>query len=111
RSDFYGKVIALPFVNLATPWCDRVGARLGAEARRLLDARLNWAHMAAWASLVVFFWRPDVKRATFEPAEHARAETSLIERDGAGAITCASNRIFCETFTFGREIGAWTARR
>lgn len=111
RSDFYAKVIPLPFVNLLTPWCDRIGARLGARAGKWLAPEHNRAHVAAWVALVVIWMNSGVKIGGFSPKEHEAAGTPLLVRRGDGAITCAENPMFCRPFRIHDEIRGWIARR
>jgi Na+-translocating ferredoxin:NAD+ oxidoreductase RnfD subunit len=54
RSDFYGKVLPIPVVNLLVPQFDRVGAKL---CGKLLAPRWNLAHVAVWLVLASgFLW-------------------------------------------------------
>lgn len=109
-SDFYGKVIALPFVNLLTPWCDRVGTRLGEAMQRALSPENNAQHIVLWLFLCLVGLGPYQKASGFEPDQHAQDDTPLIQRDANGAIRCETNPIFCEPFSFAGEIAAWIRR-
>ncbi len=58
ESDFFGKVLPMPLVNMLVPQFDRAGdwlaARLVRRAQWLVQAlepRWNWAHVAIWAAL------------------------------------------------------------
>ncbi len=54
-SDFYGKVLPIPLLNLLVPQFDRWGARL--RLPPTLEPRWNLAHVAAWLMLAVaFMW-------------------------------------------------------
>jgi hypothetical protein len=110
HNDFYGKVIALPFVNPLSPWCDRAGARLPALVQRALAPAQNRFHMLAWIALVAVWIQGGIKRGAFEPKEHETAETPLLARGPDGAVTCAANPMFCTPFTFRDEIRGWRAR-
>jgi len=47
ESDFYGKVLPLPLLNLLAPQFDSLGAKLG-RLQAWLAPRWNWAHLTAW---------------------------------------------------------------
>lgn len=65
ESDFFGKVLPLPLVNLLVPVFESVGSRCEEELGRLpgkaaklanlLAPRYNWIHMALWLALVAAF--------------------------------------------------------
>lgn len=50
QSDFYGKVLAIPLLNLAAPWFDALAARLEKQLR-WTDVRYNWGHIAVWLAV------------------------------------------------------------
>ena len=61
ESDFFGKVMPIPLLNLAVPWLDRAGEAVAAKLRTLpgraaaiaavCEPRYNWWHMALWVAV------------------------------------------------------------
>lgn len=57
HSDFYGKVLPVPVVNLLAPRFDALGARLGTVVEKALAPRWNLAHVAVWLALTAgYLW-------------------------------------------------------
>ncbi|MBI5611100.1 MAG: hypothetical protein HY902_19665 [Deltaproteobacteria bacterium] len=65
ESDFFGKVLPLPVVNLLVPAFDRAAAAITAQVEKLpkrlrwlatcLEARWNLAHVASWLALAAVY--------------------------------------------------------
>ena len=114
-SDFYGKVLPVPIVNLMSPLFDRAGTWLEARARWLvviLQPKLNPAHVLLWVAFAVFSLTVgNPKAGFFVPELHAHYATPLIQLDETGQVGCAQNPIFCRAFSFVDEIDGWRRLR
>lgn len=109
-SDFFGKVLPLPFLNFLVPRLDRAAERLPAWLRWPLQPRFNLLHLALWVSLVTAGLSYGTKAGGFEPALLVRHRVPLISADPQGQVTCAQNPVFCEPFSYLDELRLWRAR-
>lgn len=102
---FWGKMLPLPLLNLLAPRLDAWAA--GLPSPRLLDARHNRWHVAAWAAVIVAlsFALPFKRRIFTEGYAHA-AELRHVSPAGRGD-PCDANPAFCRPFSFLREAALW----
>lgn len=112
HSDFYSKVLPVPFANLAAPLFDRAGVRLEAAARLrplalALTPRWNKAHVAVWLATVALVLAAR-KPYRFDPETQAENRTRFLTAAPGEHPTCAENPLFCEAFSFGPELASWT---
>jgi len=108
--DFYAKVLCIPFANAAVPWIEALARRL--PEPKLLATRFNLAHVAVWLAIVasqILSWAkvPEFELTNEHSTLHARNRTPFIRYNDAGKLTCANNPLFCEGFTFIREVACW----
>ena len=106
-SDFYGKIMPIVLVNLASPAFDAIARRVPAAVAAMAGPRWNLAHVAIWVALVVW----GVRAKAIAPEIHAFYETPLTARGPDGTISCESSPIFCTPFSFLDEARAWRDRR
>jgi Na+-translocating ferredoxin:NAD+ oxidoreductase RnfD subunit len=110
-SDFYGKVLPVPLVNLLAPEFDRLGAtmvRAVPALGRALDPRYNRRHVALWLAVMVVAVIGN-KYQWFDPNLHAYNRTPCLVRNDEGRLRCQENPLFCEGFRVDLELWCWRA--
>jgi hypothetical protein len=104
------KVFPVPIANLLVPAFEDAADRIERVAPKVRWLGYNVVHVALWLALVL----PglgDEKRRRFEAALHWTYGTPLVTMAGPAATPrCEENGLFCESFTFPREITGWAAR-
>ncbi len=128
QSDFFSKVLPMPVLNLLAPAMDEVGGRaqrwldaviadaLGSEPRPLVQRAIgtgaNLFHVLAWVVLVPAVMQVDhVKHWQFEASavlQRTHEPVPLLRRGPEGELRCDDNPVFCEVFSFPREVALWT---
>jgi hypothetical protein len=128
KIDDFAKVMPIPFANLLVPAFDWVGTTVNQGARwcgqqvlRVVPAAEkaaltifrpipNPALMGIWLLLTVSILNVE-KPLSFETALHWTYGTPLVVHDADDVPRCVHNPVFCQPFSFAREISAWRARR
>lgn len=107
ESDFFGKVLTIPLLNLAVPWFDRAGERWQPS---LLERKFNTLHVAAWVTLVVtLLFTTDAKRGGLEHNRFDPIASPRVVSGPDGRATCSDNPTWCQPFSFGQEAALWSA--
>jgi len=115
---FYAKVLPIPLVNLAAPWCDRAGYIIAGRARWLANAlhpRFNKRHVAVWllvaAALIIADKRPQLGPGHPEPELHQYNRTEAIIYSADNTVRCVDNPVYCRPFSFVAEAQMWAKGR
>ncbi len=104
--DYFGKIVAVPVCNLLAPMMDSLSRLRFLE--RLLAARWNVAHVAAYCVIFLLTFDSWRKTGAFEARLHVANQTPLIVSNAGSPPRCAHNPIFCRRFTMLREVELWT---
>ncbi len=115
-SDFYAKVLALPFTNVATPWLDRAARRLARALPafdRAVGRRWNRAHVAAWLLFVGATLSPQDRADRLQrggTADHHRENRSAFLTPAGGPFRCEANPLYCRPWRLDLELRCWAGQ-
>lgn len=114
QQDFYAKVMCVPLANALVPQLELLVAKIpDLRVLRLLERRYNLAHIAIWVALMAGALLTGHKADEFTMTNrhstlHQRNRTPFITLAADGRPRCADNPMWCQPFSFAREIDAWT---
>jgi hypothetical protein len=114
-TDYWAKVLAVPFANALVPVFERAGERLATRSHDRFPrwhARVasNAFALSTWVAIAFVGLALGRKIGEFDGHERMDVGAPFVIREPRGAPRCDHNPVYCGAFTFAGELRMWIER-